>query len=236
MDTRTFQIRRGGDRGRTELGWLHARHSFSFGGYFDPANTRFGTLRVLNDDVIDPGGGFGEHGHDNMEIITWVLAGALEHGDNLGHRQLLRPGEVQVMSAGTGIRHSEHNASQTEPVHLLQIWILPAQRDTEPRYEQKTFDAADRLNRWDTLVSGRGGSGPLLIGQDAEMKVADLQPGRELTLEVPAGRSAYVHLARGDVEAADEKLTAGDAITLKDPEALTLKGLSEAQLLWFDLG
>lgn len=235
MNTQTFQIRRGVDRGRSELGWLHARHSFSFGSYFDPANTRFGTLRVLNDDVIDPAGGFGEHGHDNMEIITWVLDGALEHGDSLGHRQLLRPGEVQVMSAGTGIRHSEFNASETEPVHLLQIWILPAQRDTEPRYEQKEFEAANRLNRWDTLVSGRGGAGPLLIGQDAEMKVADLQPGRELELNVPADRLAYVHLARGEVEAAGRKLTAGDAITLKDPGALVLKGLSEAQLLWFDL-
>ncbi len=236
MTKASIKIRRGTDRGRTELGWLHARHAFSFGRYFDPSNMGFGTLRVINEDVIDPGGGFGEHGHDNMEIITWVLAGALEHGDNLGHRQLLKPGEVQVMSAGTGIRHSEHNASPTEPVHLLQIWILPAQRDTEPRYEQKAFEAADRLNQWDTLASWHGEGRSLLIGQDATVKVADLQPGRALNAKVVAGRMGYLQVTRGTLSLENQTLSAGDAMTFEGPGEVTFRADRAAQVLFFDLG
>jgi redox-sensitive bicupin YhaK (pirin superfamily) len=236
MTTHTHNIRRGSERGRTDLGWLKAKHSFSFGRYFNPENMGFGTLRVLNDDVIDPGGGFPEHGHDNMEILTWVLDGALEHRDSLDHREVLRPGELQVMSAGSGIRHSEFNASATEPVHLLQIWIMPATRDVEPRYDQKLFDAADRLNQWDTLASGRGGLKPLVIGQDAELSVADLQEGHALTASIRSGRQGYLHVARGEVTTGEASLVGGDAVSFDPTEELTLTATRDAQLLLFDLG
>ena len=236
MATQTVQIRRGNLRGKADLGWLKARHSFSFGQYYDPSNIRFATLRVLNEDVIAPGGGFPEHGHDNMEILTWVLEGALEHSDNLGHKQLLQPGELQVMSAGTGIRHSEFNASQTEPVHLLQIWMMPADRDTEPRYEQKMFDAENRLNQWDTLAAGRAGAGPLIIGQDAELKVVDLEAGHVITASVATGREGYLHMAKGQASLAGTPLAAGDAATFSSNDEVTLAASEDSQFLLFDLG
>lgn len=222
-------------RGTTQLGWLHSRHSFSFGRYHDPANTRFRTLRVFNDDIVAPGGGFGEHGHDDMEIMTWVLDGALKHTDSLGNTRELRHGEVQVMSAGTGIRHSEFNASDSDPAHFLQMWLLPAKRDITPRYDQRAFDAAGRHNRWQTLASGHGAEGALPIEQNAELRVAELDADATIDITLPAERHAYLHLARGQAVAANQPLTAGDAITCPGPATLTVHAQTPSELILFDL-
>src|SRR5262245_32286979 len=165
-------------RGQTELGWLDSRHSFSFGDYFDPDNMGFRSLRVINDDQVAPGQGFGMHPHRDMEIVTYVLSGALEHRDSLGTGEVIRPGEVQRMTAGTGIRHSEFNPSPTEPVHLLQIWLLPERRGLEPSYEQKAFPESERRNRWRLVASPDGRDGSVTIRQDAAMSVTTLDPGK----------------------------------------------------------
>jgi redox-sensitive bicupin YhaK (pirin superfamily) len=198
----------------------------------------FRSLRVINDDIVAPGQGFGEHGHDNMEILTWVLDGALKHGDSLRHAQTLKPGELQVMTAGTGIRHSEFNASSDQPVRFLQIWIEPSEPNVQPRYLQQAFAAAARHNRWDTLASGRTDAPPaaLPIHQDATLRVADLDPGASITLDMATGRHAYVHVARGGVTVLDQTLTDGDAFTTDTPGALTLTASAAgAQVLAFDL-
>ncbi len=228
-------IRPADDRGTTDLGWLHSRHSFSFGRYIDRTNMGFRGLRVINDDIVAPRGGFGEHGHDNMEIITWVLDGSLKHGDSLGNLREQRHGEVQVMSAGTGIRHSEFNASDTRPVHLLQVWIEPAQRNVEPRYLQQAFDADGRHNRWQTLASGRGDAGALPIAQDAALSVAELDADASLQVALEAERHGYLHVARGQVRVGDTTLDAGDAITLAGPATLTIEATQPSELLFFDL-
>ncbi len=238
-------IRRADERGATELGWLRSRHSFSFGNYVDPDHMGFRTLRVLNDDVVAPVGGFGEHPHRDMEIITWVLEGALRHVDSLGHGGVLRPGEAQVMSAGTGLRHSEMNASASEPVHFLQVWIVPSRRGLPARYAQQAFDAAGRRNAWQAVASGRGEPGALPINQDASMSFADLVAGPAVrgssgraTLERPvaAGRYGYLHVAYGSLDAGGETLAAGDAIMLEGPGVLRLAGREQSQVLFFDLG
>ncbi len=231
----TITIRRGDDRGKTAMGWLHSRHSFSFGGYYDPQNMGYRSLRVINDDVVAPGGGFGEHGHDNMEILTWVLEGSLRHGDSLGHDRLLVPGELQRMSAGSGIRHSEHNGSSRDKVHFLQIWIEPDRVDVAPAYDQQMFDAADRRNRWQTLASDDGRDGSMRIHQDAVVRVADLAAGAAVDLGVQAQRRAYVHVAFGAVRVGGQTLAAGDAFTVEETGGLTLVGVEPAQVLWFDL-
>ncbi len=222
-------------RGRTELGWLHSRHSFSFGQYRDPANMGYRSLRVLNDDIVEPAQGFGEHGHDNMEIITWVLRGSLKHGDSLGNMRTLSHGEVQVMTAGTGIQHSEFNASAADPVHFLQMWITPARRGVEPRYLQEAFDRVGRANRWQTLASGRGTPGALPIEQDAELHVTALEAGQSLAVPVAQDRHAYIHVALGHARINDQPMSPGDAITASGPSGLTLRAIDEAQVLWFDL-
>jgi redox-sensitive bicupin YhaK (pirin superfamily) len=230
-----FTIRPADHRGGTAIGWLRSRHSFSFGRYYDPNNMGFRTLRVINDDVIAPGQGFGEHGHDNMEILTWVLRGAVRHGDSLGHDQVLRPSELQRMSAGSGIRHSEFNASREEPVHLLQIWIEPDRHNVTPAYDQRTFDASGRDNRWQTLASPDARDDSMAIHQDAVVRVADVRGGAAVDVTVHEGRHAYVHIATGRVRAGDTLLSAGDAITLEEPGRLPLEGVEPAQVLWFDL-
>lgn len=230
-----IKVRPGEARGTTRLGWLHSRHSFSFGRYYDPDNIGFRALRVINDDTVTPGAGFGEHGHDNMEILTWVLGGALRHGDSLGHGRRLEPGELQAMSAGSGIRHSEFNDSQSQPVHFLQVWIEPAERDAAPRYDQKRFDEQGRHNRWQTLASGRDTDGALPIGQDAEMRVADLDQGLTIDLQNGPGRHAYLHVATGKVTAEGQTLEAGDALTLSEESAIKIEANEPSQLIWFDL-
>lgn len=230
-----IQVRRADQRGTTEIGWLHSRHSFSFGRYFDPRNMGFRSLRVINDDVVEPASGFGEHGHDNMEIITWVLDGALRHRDSTGTDGEIRPGEVQVMTAGRGIRHSEMNPSRSERVHLLQIWIEPAAKNLPPTYSQKAFAERGRRDRWQVVASPDAREGSLQIHQDAMLSVADLTDGKSVELTLIERRHGYLHVAFGKVRIGDTTLQAGDAITFAGPTALEVSAVENSQLLFFDL-
>lgn len=233
-----IEIRRAAERGRTQIGWLDSAHSFSFGHYHDPQRLGYRSLRVINDDQIAPGAGFGEHSHDNMEIISWMLDGALRHGDSLENSRELRPGEVQVMSAGSGIRHSEFNASQTDRAHLIQIWIQPKSMGIEPRYDQKTIDADARHNAFAPIASGdplHVEAGALPIHQDAAVLVADIEPDASAAYTLGEARGAYVHIATGRVEMAGEVLEAGDAAVIESPRDIVVKGIEAAQVLLFDL-
>jgi hypothetical protein len=234
-NTNEITIRRSEDRGATQIGWLDSRHSFSFGGYYDPKNMGYRALRVINDDYIAPGMGFGEHGHDNMEIITWMLEGSLRHGDSMGHLENLSPGEAQVMSAGSGLRHSEFNASKDARAHLLQVWIEPSVRNIEPRYGQRVFDAADRADRFQAIASGRGTQDALPIHQDADVLIADVSAGGEVTYDLADGRHAYVHIATGKVTLNGAELSAGDAATIESAGKLNIVGSEASQVMLFDL-
>jgi quercetin 2,3-dioxygenase len=233
--TNSMTVRRAEDRGKTELRWLHGRHSFSFGRYYDPNNLGYRSLRVINDDIIEPASGFGEHGHDNMEILTWVLEGTLHHQDSTGSDGDLRPGELQAMTAGRGIRHSEVNDSTTERVHLLQIWIEPDTLNLDPSYGQKTFPAEGRRGNWQTLASPDGRNNSMRIHQDAILGVADVSPGGQLALQLGPKRHAYVHVALGTVHVGDTVISSGDALTFAGPESLTFTASEESQILFFDL-
>lgn len=229
--------RKAQDRGVTEAGWLHAKHTFSFGEYHDPSHTRFRTLRVLNDDTVEPGEGFGTHPHRDMEIITVVLEGALQHRDSLGHGAVLRPGEVQVMSAGSGIMHSEFNASAAERVHLLQTWIFPEKKGITPAYGQKSFPRDARLNTFQR-VAGRDDlnhDGALPIHQDADVLLCALTPGGRATHTLRADRGAWVHVAVGEAEVNGHQLTAGDAVALENETSIAASSATGADLLVFDL-
>lgn len=239
-NTTRLTYRPADERGLTDIGWLHSRHSFSFGQYRDERNMGYSVLRVINDDIIAPGQGFGEHPHRDMEIITWMIDGSLRHGDSLGNMRELRPGELQAMSAGTGIRHSEFNASDSKPAHLLQIWIEPSRRGITPRYDQKTFPADRRAGTWDTLAAGPAqlGDAPhaMPIHQDAVIRVVDLEAGQAVPVQVKGNRRAYLHLATGSATIDGQSLTAGDAVTLDGPANLTLTAAGpRSQALWFDL-
>lgn len=233
-------IRPADARGHSELGWLSSRHSFSFGDYYDPLQLGVRSLRVINEDVVQPGRGFETHGHRDMEIISYVLAGALAHKDTLGNGATIRPGEVQVMGAGTGIRHSEFNASDQDPVHFLQIWIRPAEAGLEPRYQQKTFPVEQRRGRLRLVGSADGRDGSLLIRQDVAVYAGLLGPGEQARLPVAPGRRVWVQVARGAVSVNGTRLQAGDGASLKDETALLFaqdggaEG-GEAELLVFDL-
>ena len=217
------------------MGWLHSRHSFSFGGYQEFNRMAYRSLRVLNDDLVEPGAGFDEHGHRDMEIITWVLEGALEHRDSTGSRAVLRPGELQVMTAGSGIRHSEMNASPTDRVHFLQIWILPVESGIAPSYQQRRFPSSGRQGRWQLMVSPEGADGTIRIHQDARLSIAELDAGHRVDLQLAESRHGYLHVALGEVRIAGTTLEAGDAITFEAKAGFTLEGLSASQLLLFDL-
>ncbi len=229
------QIRLAHQRGQTEIGWLHSRHSFSFGRYYDPQNLGYGVLRVLNDDVVEPGSGFGEHGHDNMEIITWVISGVLRHTDSTGTKGEIRPGEVQVMTAGSGIRHSEMNPSNSEAVHLLQIWIEPDVRNLSPAYSQKAFADDGRRGRWQMLVSPDGRNGSLRIHQNAIIRIADLDEDTRVSLSLEPNRHGYLHVAFGAVRIGATTLTSGDALTLAGRASFEIMASEKSQLLFFDL-
>lgn len=229
--------RKAHDRGRTEAGWLHAWHTFSFGDYHDPRHTRFRTLRVINDDTVEPAQGFGFHPHRDMEIITVVLDGALQHKDSLGHGAVLRPGEVQVMSAGSGIHHSEFNASASQRVHLLQTWIFPEKKGTAPAYDQKAFPREQRLNSF-RRVAGRDNTdrdAALPINQDANVLLCALTPGGSATYPLAQGRGAWVHVATGEATVNGTHLSAGDGAALEEEHAITASSPSGADLLIFDL-
>ena len=229
------QIRRSGERGHAQHGWLESWHSFSFADYHDPAHVQFGVLRVINEDRVQPGQGFGTHGHRDMEIISYVLEGGLSHKDSLGNGSTIRPGDVQRMSAGTGVLHSEFNHSRDKVTHFLQIWIQPSHRGIEPGYEQKRFDDADKRGRLRLVAAPDGADGAVTIHADARIW-AGLFDGDERTQQpLPAGRLTYVHLARGELRVNGQALRAGDALTLQGESQLTLDAGRDAEVLVFDL-
>jgi redox-sensitive bicupin YhaK (pirin superfamily) len=230
-----IRIRRAADRGHFDHGWLDTYHTFSFSDYYDPAQMGFRVLRVINEDTVAPGMGFGTHGHRDMEIVTLVLSGALEHKDSLGHGEVLRPGELQRMSAGRGIRHSEFNPSATEPVHLYQIWLLPRQAGLEPSYEQKAFPGEARAGRWLLAASPNGSDGSLTIQQDASIWLASLAGGQRLDYRLASGRHAWLQVLSGDLDLNGEQLATSDGAAVSDESALKLQALSQAELLLFDL-
>jgi len=231
-----IRIRPSAARGHFDFGWLDTFHSFSFGDYHDTEHMGFRTLRVINEDRIQAGQGFGVHPHRDMEILTWVLEGALQHRDSLGSGGVIRPGELQRMSAGSGLTHSEFNASQTEPVHLLQIWILPEAKGLEPRYGQTMFPAEGRRNRLQLLASRLGREGSLDIHQDANLWVADLDSGVALDHSLAPGRSAWIQVARGRITVNGTALEAGDGAAVTGESLLNIAAAEAAQILLFDLG
>jgi redox-sensitive bicupin YhaK (pirin superfamily) len=229
-------VRRSDDRGTANFGWLDSRHTFSFGNYYDPDHMGFGPLRVINEDRVKGGGGFPTHGHQDMEIISYVLAGALEHKDSIGTGSVIRPGDVQVMSAGTGIRHSEFNHSKKEPVHFLQIWVLPNRNGLPPRYDQKTFADATRHDRLRLVGSSDGRDGSLLIHQDAEIYDSVLSGGASLTHTLRSGRRGWVQVVGGAVEVNGTAAVAGDGVAVENETQLSITAhAGGAQVLVFDL-
>jgi redox-sensitive bicupin YhaK (pirin superfamily) len=226
-------VRPAEERGRTELAWLDSRHTFSFGDYRDPAHMGFSTLRVINDDRVTPGGGFGTHGHRDMEIVTYVIEGQLAHKDSLGNGSIIRAGEIQRMSAGTGIRHSEFNASQSEPVRFLQIWILPERINLEPGYGQ--IEVAPGKTGLHLAVTPDGSDGTISVHQDARVFVARLAPGGAESIAIPEGRHAWVQVAIGAIEANGRSLKEGDGAAFAGSGTLTLSAAADAEALVFDL-
>jgi len=228
-------IRPGNERGVANFGWLDSRHSFSFGHYHDPNHMGFGVLRVINEDRVKPGAGFDTHGHRDMEIISYVLDGALEHKDSLGTGSVIRPGEVQRMTAGTGIRHSEYNPSKTDPVHFLQIWILPEREGLAPGYEQKMIPDADRRGRLRLIGSRDGRDGSVTIHQDVDLYAGLFAEGESALLDLGRGRGAWVQVARGDANVNGERLAAGDGAAITDVEAIEIEGRKGGEVLVFDM-
>ncbi len=231
-----MQIKRAGERGKTDIGWLDSKHTFSFGGYHDPRNMHFRALRVINDDRVAPGRGFGRHPHDNMEIISYVVEGSLEHSDSMGTGSVIRPGEVQLMSAGSGVTHSEYNGSSEEPVRFLQIWLPPAVRGLAPRYQQRAFPLEERRGALRLLVSPEGAEGSLEIRRDVRIYGGTFAEGESDTLELGANRSAWVQVVRGTIEVNGEELGEGDGAGMTDAAAVALRGLDEeGEVIVFDL-
>ena len=222
-------------RGHFDFGWLDTRHTFSFGEYFDPEHEQFRTLRVLNEDRVQPGKGFGTHGHRDMEILTWVLSGALEHRDSLGTHGIIRPGEAQVMSAGTGIRHSEFNASATEPVHFLQIWILPERQGLAPRYDQVAFSEADLRNRLRLIASPEGTEGSVKLSQDVNVFVARLDTVLETLSVFAAGRAGFLQVIKGSVSLNGTAMQAGDGARIEGEPSIKVVASAPSEILFFDL-
>ena len=222
-------------RGQTKIDWLDSRHTFSFGNFRDPNRMGFRSLRVINDDRIAPGGGFGTHGHQDMEILTYVLAGELAHKDSLGTGSVIRPGDVQIMSAGTGIRHSEFNHSDTEPIHLLQIWMLPNRQNITPRYDQRNFPLAEKQGKLRLVASKDGRSGSVVIHQDIDLYVSVLSSGDRITFEMGSDRFAWIQVARGIVTLNGESMREGDGVQINSPELLELTTDASAEILLFDL-
>jgi redox-sensitive bicupin YhaK (pirin superfamily) len=229
-------VRYAGNRGVTNLGWLDSRHSFSFGHYYDPEHMGFGPLRVINQDRVRPGAGFDTHGHRDMEIVSYVLDGALEHKDSIGTGSVIRPGDVQVMSAGTGIRHSEFNHSKQEPVHFLQIWLLPDKQGLPPRYDQKSFADAEKRGRLRLVGSPDGRDGSIVIHQDAELYDSLLDDGESVNHVLKSGRKAWVQVVRGAVAVNGEALRAGDGASVERESKLAVTARADgSEILLFDL-
>jgi redox-sensitive bicupin YhaK (pirin superfamily) len=230
-----IKLRKSVDRGYLHQGWLESYHSFSFTGYYDPAYMHYSVLRVINEDVIEPAQGFGMHPHKNMEIITYMLQGELRHEDSLGNSSVIKAGDVQCMSAGTGVLHSEVNASSVDAVRLLQIWVFPEQKLLEPSYSEKHFTAIEKQDRWCLIASQDGRGESLKINQEMSLFSALLSEGKTLDYALFEHRSIYIQLASGEIEACGQHLVAGDAIMADGVKALTVKAISAAEILLFDL-
>lgn len=229
-------IRKSEARGHANHGWLDSYHTFSFANYYDPKQMNFRSLRVINEDIINPGKGFGTHGHRDMEIITYVLAGALEHKDSLGTGAVIKPGEVQRMSAGTGIQHSEFNHSQTDPVHLLQIWLLPDTNGLPPSYEQRDFPVAERRGNLRLVAARDARDGAVKIHQDVDLYAAVLDKNSRVSHALQSNRHAWVQVARGSVLLNGLALEKGDGAAVSDESELLLEATADAEILLFDLG
>jgi redox-sensitive bicupin YhaK (pirin superfamily) len=230
-----IDLRRAQDRGHADHGWLNSYHTFSFADYYDPREMGFGSLRVINEDRVQGGKGFGTHGHRDMEIISYVLEGALEHKDSIGTGSVIEPGDVQRMSAGTGVLHSEYNHSQHDLVHFLQIWIEPNRRGVRPSYEQKRFSAEEKRGRLRLVASPDGADGSVTIHQEAAVYASVLDGADSASYALPAGRKAYVHVARGSVEVNGQRLMAGDGAKVSDERELRFGNAQQAELLLFDM-
>ncbi|MBL7662445.1 pirin family protein [bacterium] len=227
--------RKSADRGGRNFGWLNAKHTFSFGDYYDPNHMGFRSLRVINEDIVQPGMGFDPHPHRNMEIFTYVISGALTHQDNLGSIGRLKPGTVQFMSAGKGVIHSEYNASETEPLHLLQIWIMPEKDGYAPRYEEKAINREERTNKLMTLLSPTGKDASIRIGQDAYIYGAILTSGKTIEYQTALERGLYIQVISGDVELGNVELFSGDGAAIQNTEQIKLESKNGAEFLLFDL-
>lgn len=230
-----IKIRKAGDRGHVDHGWLNSYHSFSFGSYHDPKQMEFRSLRVINEDRVAPGRGFGTHAHDNMEIVSYVLSGSLEHKDSLGNGQVLKPGEFQRISAGTGITHSEFNPSATEPTHFYQIWLLPDQQNLEPSYEQKRFDPAEMQNKLRLVASPSRDDGSLLIHQDVRIYLGTLDAENQIDIEVAPGRHAWLQVVSGTLTANGHQLSSSDGAAISDESHLRIKATDASRIIWFDM-
>jgi redox-sensitive bicupin YhaK (pirin superfamily) len=229
-------VRHAAERGTVNLGWLDSRHTFSFGHYYDPDHMGFGPLRVINEDRVRPGAGFDTHGHQDMEIISYVLEGALEHKDSIGTGSVIRPGDVQVMSAGTGIRHSEFNHSKSEPVHFLQIWVLPNRKGLPPRYDQKSFPATEKRDRLRLVGSPDGRDGSIVIHQDADIYDTLLSRDHAVSHALKAGRKGWVQVVSGAVEVNGKAAAAGDGVAVEDEAVLSVTSRADgSEVLVFDL-
>lgn len=222
-------------RGHADHGWLNTYHTFSFANYYDPNHMGFRVLRVINEDRVQPGEGFGTHGHRDMEIITYVVEGGLEHRDSMGTNSVIRPGEIQRMSAGRGVTHSEYNASNTEPVHFLQIWLLPERAGGEPSYAQKMFSVEERANRLAPIITHDGRDGSVTIQQNVDLYSTILEEGAEVTHDLATGRHAYAQVVWGAIELNGIHMTAGDGAAISEETALKLQAVTAAEVLLFDL-
>ena len=230
-----IDVIRSDSRGAADHGWLKSRHTFSFAEYHNPERMSFGPLRVVNEDWIEPGRGFDTHPHRDMEIVTYMIDGSLEHKDNMGNGSVIRPGELQRMTAGTGVLHSEFNHSSEDQAHLLQIWILPEQKGLEPGYEQKLFPTEQKRNRWCLVGSRDGRDESLTIHQDVNLYSTDLDEGAETEFEFDNSRQGFLQVVRGSIEIDGEELDAGDAVTMQDQAAFKVRALQDSELLFFDM-
>ncbi|KAA0943976.1 MULTISPECIES: pirin family protein [unclassified Pseudomonas] len=230
-----FEVRHSGKRGVANFGWLYSQHSFSFGSYYDPQQVGFSDLLVINDDRVRQGRGFDTHGHRDMEIFSYVLEGALQHKDSMGTGSIIRPGDVQMMSAGSGVRHSEFNASRDKPVHFLQIWIVPKRKGVKPRYQQKHFDAAQKRGRLRLIISPDGAEGSLSVHQDVRVYAGLFDGTEQKRFELPAGRYAYIHVAQGELTVNGQRLVTGDGVRVRDIREIDFRAGNNAEVLLFDL-
>ena len=230
-----IRTRKAADRGHANHGWLDTRYTFSFADYFDPAQMGFRALRVINEDRVQPGRGFGTHGHRDMEIVTCVLEGSLQHRDSLGTGSVIRPGELQRITAGTGVLHSEFNPSASEPVHLYQIWLLPERKGLEPSYEQRAFPETEKRGRWQLVASRGGRAGSLTVHQGVDLSLASLDAGAGLAYELRPGRHAWLQVMRGAVELNGQLLAAGDGAAVSDERGLALRAAGPSEVMLFDL-